>query len=171
MNMEGNKQANHSVMETPKEASVAEERKSIAGELGELVSELEVKTLIHNVVTYVESRSKEDMYTDSYRVAKRVEKTVSRQGAKGMIGDMIVAGALLAPSFKFMEAHKNYHPIEFGAIVRENELNEGVSDQVFEAVERIVRGYLGADSAIKEFIPKPGSPEYLVATAYELLVD
>lgn len=170
MNMEGNKQENNSVMEAPKESVVAE-TESAVGYYGELVSELEVKTLVHNIVKFVEARTSESVYEWSYYVAGRVSKAIKRQGAPGMIGDMIVAGALLAPSFKFMETHKNFHTIEFGPIVRENNLNEGVPEQVFEAVERIVRSYLGADTPIKEFIPKPGSPEYLVATAYELLVD
>lgn len=164
MNMEGTKNNEWSVSEAPR-------KESAAGIYGELVSEMEVNALIHNVVKFVEDRDSNLTYEWSYYVAKRVEKAIKRQGGKGMIADMIVAGALLAPSFKFMEAHKNYHPIEFGTIVRENKLDEGVGEQVLEGVERIVRGYLGADTVMKEFVPKPGSPEYLVATAYELLAD
>lgn len=141
----------------------------------ELFSELEVKRLVQHVVENalesVPRQSIEVAYLESYEVAKRLKKVLSRQGGTGMVLDMIVAGALLAPSFKELEKFNNYHPIEFEAYIREQELTEGVPDQIVESVCRVVRGYLGPDTPLKEFMPKPGSPEYLVATAYELLKD
>lgn len=169
-------------METTVKNEVVEEGMNVSGptwkemileEHLELFSELEVKRLVQQVVENaldnVQREYIEKTYLESYEVAKRLKKVLSRQGGTGMVLDMIVAGALLAPSFKELEKFTNYHPIEFEAYIREQELTEGVPDQIIESVCRVVRGYLGPDTPLKEFMPKPGSPEYLVATAYELL--
>ena len=76
--------------------------------------------------------------------------------------------ALLARTNKKNEAYPNSHVIEFPMFLKKHGLEEGVNPGILNGMYRIVRSSLKAKTPIAEFVPKQGSPEYLVALLYRL---
>lgn len=173
------KTENMGVTGLTKEEMQEETRQAFIDSNVSLFKELEVQKIVKAVTTHAFEVNKSDSdkanlenyYKDAQRVVKRLHRMLVKQGAEGVMYEMVLAGALLAKSFKNLESMKDFHTLEFGPYIKEQGLVEDLPEHIVEGVSNIVRSYLGPMSVFKEFCPKPGSPEYLVSIAYELLVD
>lgn len=133
------------------------------------IKQAELKQFIRHVMAhFLDDVEQMTLYNQGARVAEKTRKILLEEGIDEEMTDAIATAALLARTNKKNEAYPNSHVIEFPMFLKKHGLEEGVNPGILNGMYRIVRSSLKAKTPIAEFVPKQGSPEYLVALLYRL---
>lgn len=161
-------------METTETYNVEMKEESFAGRIEEMmdalgVKEMELKNFIRNVTENVAEGSEQAAYyEEGYNVAMKAKKVLEQEALDEKMIEVIVVGALLARTGVVDERYPGSHVTDFHFEAQANGWDEGMNPMFYAAINRMIRGSMGHETAIKEFEPKPGQPEYLVALLFRL---